>query len=148
MFATFAVSPGSLVATSGGPVLAIGFRMKGQQLRDRSRRFALDVIDVCLSLGQSDLARLIRPQLLRAGTGVASNHRAAGYSRSRREFVSKFSVVIEEADESEWWLDVLETKRSGPLTDIKRLRQEAIELRAIFSASRKTAARKLRRPKE
>ena len=119
--------------------------MIGQQLRTRSRQFALDVIDLCLSLGQSDLARLIRPQLLRAGTGVASNHRAACHSRTRREFVSKFSVVIEEADESEWWLDVLETKRSSPAPEIKRLRQEAIELRAIFSASRKTAARKLRR---
>jgi hypothetical protein len=72
---------------------------------------------------------------------IAQRHIAA----SRKEFVAKLSVVIEEADESEFWLDVLETKRHGPANEVKRLRQEARELRAIFGKSRSTAARKLKR---
>ena len=105
----------------------------------------MDVIDLCLSLGSSQLAHIVRPQLLRAGTGVAANHRAASHCRSRKEFVAKLSVVIEEADESELWLDVLETKRHGAPAEVKRLRQEAVELRAIFGKSRSTAAAKLRK---
>jgi four helix bundle protein len=118
--------------------------MVGDELRARTRQFALDVIELCLRLGREDLGRLICPQLLRAGTGVAANHRAAGHSRSRREFVARLSVVIEEADESELWLDFLETRRYGPADTVHRLRREASELRAIFSASRTTAARRLR----
>jgi len=100
----------------------------------------MDAIDVCLQLANGPLTDLVRPQLLRAATGVASNNRAAARSRSRREFVAKLGVVIEEADESELWLDVLETKRHGPAESVKRLRTEASELCAIFVASRRTAA--------
>jgi len=114
--------------------------MIGDELRARTRQFALDVIDLCCQLGRDDVGRMIRPQLLRAGAGVA-NHRAAGHSRPRREFISRLSIVIEEADESELWLDVLEVRREGPVDAVRRLRREASELRAIFSASRTTAAK-------
>ena len=87
----------------------------------------------------------MRPQLLRAGTGVCANYRAASRARSPKEFVAKLSVVIEEADESELWLDFLETRRYGQLASVKRLRNEAVELRSIFMASRRTAAAKLKR---
>jgi four helix bundle protein len=119
--------------------------MIGTELLKRTRQFAMDVIDVCLQLGTGELARLVRPQLLRAASGVAANHRAALRSRSRREFVARISVVVEEADESELWLDVLQTRGHAPTERIGQLRQEAIELRAIFSASRTTAASKLKR---
>lgn len=105
----------------------------------------MDVIDLCLEIGNDDLARIVRPQLLRAGTGLAANYRAAGWARSSREFASKLSVVIEEADESELWLDVLETKRREPAAAVSRLRQESRELRAIFIKSRATTLEKLRR---
>jgi len=59
--------------------------------------------------------------------------------------VAKLGVVIEEADEAELWLDVLETKRHGPPERVRRLRQEASELCAIFVASRRTAAAKLKK---
>jgi len=120
--------------------------MIGDELRQRSRRFALDVIDLCEALEGTRGARIIG-QLFRAGTGVAANHRAAGHSRSTREYIARVGVVIEEADESELWLDVLETKGHGPLATVSRLRQEATELRAIFAACRRTAIRrqKLRR---
>jgi four helix bundle protein len=117
----------------------------GDELRARTRQFALDVIELCLNLGSDDLAKLIRPQLLRAGTGVAANHRSASRPRSRRDFIAKLSVVIEEADESELWLDVLETRRFGPLELVIRLRREARELRAIFVTSRRTAIKRRRK---
>ena len=119
--------------------------MIGDELKARSRKFAMDVIDLCLQLGTGDLARLVRPQLLRACTGVAANYRAAGRGRSRREFTSKLALVIEEADESELWLDVLETKKCGPGDAVIRLRGEARELRAIFAASRRTALKRARK---
>jgi len=119
--------------------------MIGDELKARARQFALDVIDLCLHLGTDDLARLVRPQLLRACTGLAANYRAAGRSRTRREFISKLGLVIEEADESELWLDVLETKKCGPLEAVSRLRREAYELRAIFAASRRTALDRIRK---
>jgi len=104
----------------------------------------METIDVCLQLGTGPLPELVRPQLLRAATGVAANHRAASRSRSRREFVAKIGVVIEETDESELWLDVLETKGLGSPAKVKKLRQEASELCAIFVASRRTALKKLK----
>jgi four helix bundle protein len=99
-------------------------------------------------LADGPVSNLVRPQLLRAASGVAANYRAAGRSRSRREFVARLGVVIEEADESELWLDILETRRHGPPETVKRLRQEASELRAIFIASRRTAAAGLRSPSQ
>jgi len=83
--------------------------------------------------------------MLRAATGVAANYRAASRCRSRREFAAKLSVVVEEADECELWLDILEAKRQGDSRVVGRLRGEAIELRAIFVASRKTALAGLRK---
>ena len=119
--------------------------MIGDELRERTRRFALESIDLCLQLGTGDLGRLIRPQLMRAATGVAANHRAASRSRSGKEFIARLAVVIEESDESEFWLDVLETRQHGPLSAVRSLRLEAQELRAIFSKSRTTASETMAR---
>ena len=119
--------------------------MIGDELRARTRQFAVDVIRLCLKLGRDDVGRMLRPQLLRAGGGVAANNRAAGHSRSRREFVARLSIVIEEADEAELWLDLLETLGLGPQIEVRRLKGEAGELRAIFSASRSTAKGKKKR---
>ena len=120
-----------------GILLDLGV-MTADELKERTRRFALDIIELCLKLGNDDLGRLVRPQLLRAGTGVATNYRAACRSRSRREFGSKLGIVVEEADESELWLDVLATRQYGPPDLVARLRGEAMELRAIFATSRAT----------
>ena len=119
--------------------------MIGDELRDRTRRFALATIRLCLELGSGDLGRLIRPQLMRAGTGVAANHRAATRSRSGKEFIARLSIVIEESDESEFWLDVLETLKHGPQPTVISLRREAQELRAIFSKCRTTASETMAR---
>jgi four helix bundle protein len=87
--------------------------MTGEHLKERTRQFALDVIDVSMTLGRDDFTEVARPQLLRAGTGVAANYRAACRSRSSREFASRLATVVEEADESELWLDLLMVRKYG-----------------------------------
>ena len=77
---------------------------------------------------------------MRAGTGLAANYRAACRARSRVEFASRMAVVVEEADETEFWLDILQSKGRaiegrGPAGTAARLRAEALELRAIFAAT-------------
>ena len=122
--------------------------VNANELRERSRRFALNVVRLCLKLGHDDLGQLIRPQLLRAGTGVATNHRAAGRGRSNKEFAARLGVVVEEADESEFWLDALRELNYGPSADVGRLHQESVELRAIFSASRTTVLTRMKESKK
>jgi len=116
-----------------------------EQLRARTRAFSIDVIALCLALGSDDLARLIRPQLLRAGSGVATNYRAACRARSSREFASRLATVVEESDESEFWLDVLQAFQRGEATTVGRLRKEAVELRAITARARATTLDKLKK---
>lgn len=119
--------------------------MIGDDLRARTRLFSLGIVDLCDALPPSPTLSLLRGQLFRAGTGVGANYRAACRSRSRKEFISRLAVVLEEADESEFWLDVLDYRRAGNAGAVKRLRQEAAELRAILAASRRTAIANLRK---
>jgi len=118
--------------------------MIADELRARTRQFALDVIVLCGRFGFGDLARVVRPQLLRAATGIAANYRAACRSRSRREFVSRLGVVVEECDEAELWLDVVETMSLGNPQRTSALRTEATELLAVMSTSRRTARQRLK----
>jgi len=119
--------------------------MIADQLRARTRQFALDIIALCSQLGFGDLARVVRPQLLRAATGIAANYRAACRSRTHREFVSRLGIVVEECDEAELWLDLVEVMSLGDHQRALDLRAEATELVAVMSASRRTALRRLKR---
>ena len=113
-----------------------------ERIRLRTKRFALDVVRLVRVLPKSEEARIIGRQLLRSATSVAANYRAAGRSRSKAEFVAKIGVVVEEADESLLWPELL--KEAGIVTDqqVRALLQEASELVAMFSASRQTATRR------
>jgi four helix bundle protein len=112
--------------------------MIGDDLRARSRQFAVDVVALCIALARSEVGRILKSQLLRAATGTAANYRAACRSRSSREFAARLSVCIEEADEAELWLDIIETNGIGPIENVRQLRSEATQLRAIFARSRTT----------
>ena len=112
---------------------------KHLELRDRTKRLALRVIKLCDSLPKTEGARAISRQLLRSGTSVAANYRAAGRARSRAEFVAKMGVVVEEADESVFWLDLLVESGLVPKPRLDDLVGEASELLSIFVASQKTA---------
>jgi four helix bundle protein len=112
--------------------------MRPEDLRVRTKRFALDIISLWRRLPSSKEFQDMGDQLRRAADAVASNYRAARCGRSHAEFRAKLGTVREEADECQHWLEMLE--ESG-LEDeqLKKLRQESSELVAIFTASLKTA---------
>jgi four helix bundle protein len=116
------------------------------QLRQRTKRFAFDVINLVKELPHNIATDAIARQLIRAGTAVCANHRAAGRARSRREFIARLGVVVEEADETELWLEALVRCHLAPATIVEPLYEESRELRAIFVQSLQTARRRLESP--
>jgi len=84
-------------------------------------------------------ANIIANQILRSSTSMAANYRAVGRARSKAEFIAKIGVVLEEADETVFWLEMLADSGIVSLEKLKSLVQEANELMLIFSASRRTA---------
>jgi four helix bundle protein len=111
---------------------------KHLQLNARAKTFALRVIRMCQALPKSREANVIAQQILRSATSVAANYRAAGRSRSRAEFIAKIGVVLEEADETALWLELLSESGIISAIKLKDLLNEANQLTAIFSASRRT----------
>jgi len=110
-------------------------------LQQRVQAFAVRAIRFVESLPKTAAADVIGRQLIRASTGAASNYRGARRARSRAEFIAKLGIVLEEADETEHWL---ETVRDQPLAagpELDWLLGEAAELRAIFAQSLRTARR-------
>lgn len=114
---------------------------RASDLRDRTRQFSLRIIRLCDQLPTRPSARVIATQLLRSGTSVGANYRAACRARSNAEFVSKLGIVLEEADESVYWLELLVESGVVPPAKLVPLLKEAQELVAIFAASRLTASR-------
>src|SRR5512147_2096321 len=80
---------------------------RGAELRKRTKQFALRIIHLCDKLPARPVGRVIANQLLRSGTYVGANYRAACRARSTPDFVSKLGVVLEEADESAYWLELI-----------------------------------------
>ena len=112
-----------------------------RDLRQRAETFAVDVMKLCRDLPATPEARNIRDQLARSATGIAANYRATCRARSRAEFLAKLGTVVEGADESHMWLDMVLRLQLANSGEAERLRDEADELTAIFVASRRTALR-------
>ena len=118
-----------------------------EQLRARTKQFDVRIVRLCNELPRTDAARTLGRQLLRAGTSVAANYRAAGRGRSRAEFAAKMGTVVEEADEAVFWLELLIETGTLPQSRLESLLREANELLAIFSASHSTVRRGVARGK-
>jgi len=118
-----------------------------EELLKRLKKFALNVIDFCEKLPQSEVCRVIGKQLLRSGTSVYANYRAACKARTKPDFINKIGIVEEEADESCCWIELL--IESGKITEkeAERLLSEAKQLTAIMAASARTAKNSLRMQK-
>jgi four helix bundle protein len=112
---------------------------KHQELRTRTKSFALRVNRMSQALPRSREANVLVQQVLRSATGMAANYRAAGRSRSKAEFIAKIGVVVEEADETVFWLEMLLESGLIRPEKLQNLLAEATQLVAIFTASRKTA---------
>jgi four helix bundle protein len=109
-----------------------------QILRDRTKRFALLVIRCCRAIPRNEESRIICRQLLRSATSVAANYRAVCRARSSADFISKMGIVLEEADESLFWLELLEESGIAPPEKLRPLLKESNELVSIFVASLRT----------
>lgn len=112
---------------------------KHQELRIRTKDFALRIIRMSHAMPNSRAANIIAGQILRSATSMAANYRAVGRARSKAEFIAKLGVVIEEADETVFWLEMLSESGIMQASKLEALLHEANELVAIFSASRRTA---------
>ena len=112
--------------------------MDKEELKARTKDFGLRVMRLVDALPKTTSGRAIANQLIRSGTSVGANYRAACRARSNKEFIAKLGVVLEEADESVFWLELI---RDGELLTAKlveSLLSEANELTAIFSATLRT----------
>ena len=109
------------------------------ELRNRTKQFALRNIKLFQSLPKTEEARILGRQLLRSSTSVGANFRAASRGRSKAEFYSKLSVVVEEADESAFWMEFLMESNIVSEKKLLPLYNETIELTKIMAVSRKSA---------
>ena len=112
---------------------------QADKLQARTKLFALAVIRLFRALPGSEEARILGRQLLRSGTSVAANYRAARRARSRAEFIAKIGIVVEEADESVFWLELLAEAGIQDRPSLDALIQESSELLAICVATQRTA---------
>jgi four helix bundle protein len=103
-----------------------------EDLIDRTKRFALRVIRLFVSLPKTGEGHVLGKQLLRSGTSVGANYREAHRARSRAEFAAKCGDSLREIEESAYWLELLEESGILPATKLKDLRTETNELTAIF----------------
>jgi four helix bundle protein len=112
---------------------------RARELQDRAKKFALRIIRAFARLPKNEEARVLGRQFLRSGTSVAANYRAACRARSAADFISKISVVVEETDETLFWLELIVEAKLVPAKLVESLIAECEELLKIFSASLATA---------
>jgi four helix bundle protein len=123
--------------------------MDAEELRQRTKKFGLNIIKLVESLPSTQTGKVIGNQLLRSALSVGANYRAACRGRSKADFISKVGITIEETDESQYWLEMLGDAGLVPQDKLKPLAKEANELVAILTASSKTARENLnRRPQD
>jgi four helix bundle protein len=106
------------------------------EMKSRTKQFSLRIIKLFQALPKSDEAKILGKQLLRCSTSVGANYRAACRARSDNEYYAKICIVVEEADESLYWLELIGESNIFDLERIKPLLTEAEELTKIFSSSR------------
>lgn len=112
---------------------------KHQELKNRTKAFALRVIKMSDALPRTRASNVITNQILRSATSMAANYRAVGRARSKAEFASKLGIVVEEADETVFWLEMLSDSGIVSPQKMDSMIDEANQLLMIFSASRRTA---------
>jgi four helix bundle protein len=111
-------------------------------MKERTKEFAKDIIRLCRKLPDNREGRLIGNQIFRSGTTVAANYRAACRARSKAEFISKLSIVEEEADETLFWFEIIDEIKIFKNVSLDSLMKESDEIVAIIVASIKTARKK------
>lgn len=121
--------------------------MTSKELQDRTKRFAISIIKLAALLPNNPAGWIISKQIIASGTSVASNYRAVCRSKSDKDFISKMGTVLEESDETLFWLELI--KEGDLYTDTPELADLIIEanaLTSIFSASLKTIRKRENQP--
>ncbi len=113
----------------------------GPDLKRRTKAFALRILKLVDTLPKTTAGRALASQIVRSGTSVAANYRAACRARSTADFIAKMGIVEEEADETLFWLELLEESGLVPAAKLTAIKREVDELIAITVASIKTARR-------
>ena len=113
--------------------------MNETQMKNRTKKFAKEIIRLCRKLPNDREGRLIGNQMFRSGTSVASNYRSACRARSKAEFISKLSIVEEEADETLFWLELITEMKILNEIFMETLMKECNEIIAMIVSSIKTA---------
>ena len=113
--------------------------MDKRELQDRTKRFALRLLNLVDALPRTAAGRAISTQLVRAATSVGANYRSACRARSRAEFAAKLGIAVEESDESLYWLELVRDGKLVPKDKLSLLLKEADELTAILASGRKSA---------
>jgi four helix bundle protein len=122
-----------------GMLVRFSMSEQSEALKERTMSFAVNVLRLIDRFPRSVAADVIARQLARSGTSVAANYRSTCTARSRPDFIGKLSIVVEETEESVYWLDLVVRAQIVAGPDVPALRGEAGELRAIFSKSLGTA---------
>ncbi len=117
-------------------------QMKSDELINRTKEFAHRRVKLAMALPETALGKHLRGQVIKCSTSVAANYRATCLSQSKASFIAKISIVLEEADETAFWLEFIMDEKLLKRNLVEPLLKEAGELTAIFAASRKTASKK------
>lgn len=112
-----------------------------ENLKKRTQKLAVDIILFYDRIEKTDATRVIGRQLIRSSTSTAANYRAACIARSEKEFFAKLSIVVEEADETLFWLELLKDANLVSEEQIKLLMNEALEILKILSKARKNTGK-------
>lgn len=116
-----------------------------EEMKKRTKQFALCVIRMANALPDNAVGRVIANQIDKSGTSVGANYRAALRAHSPRDFINKVGVVLEESDESAYWMELIVEGKAIPENRVTSLLQEANELTAIFAATHITTKANARR---
>ncbi len=110
-----------------------------EQLKKRTKKLAVDVIDLCSTLKNVKASGVVTYQLVKSSTSVGANYRAACRARSKNEFYSKICIVVEEADETEYWLEIIDDAGlTNKTEELNRLLAESNEITKIMSKAKDT----------
>lgn len=121
--------------------MVIAFRksMDKKEWQKRTKQFHIDIIRLCSDFPKTAVGFEIAKQVLRSAGSVGANYRASARAKSKADFINKIQIVIEESDESLYWLEIIQEAPIKQGTETIRLIKEANELTAIFTATNKTA---------
>ena len=117
--------------------------MTNDQLKGRTKMFSIMVINLAEKMPSTISTRVVLNQIVKSATSVGANYRAVCRARSDREFVAKMNIVLEEADETLFWLEIIIDKEWLNKSDVEPIWKEGNELTAIFVSSLKTINNRL-----